>query len=260
MSNLREFTAGETSTAPLATQNTFSNDQPGSNSTSNQGRGSFHGKGKGRGSGSNIDKSVQCQIDNLYIDEPPQQIQNTLQECKYAFQEVDPDAHADYVSCVHFSSSAQPPLFVSGSWDRTVKVWNAENLTLRYTLRGHKGRVNAVAISPDGSLCASGGDSCVIILWDLAEGRRLYSLDAGAYVHALCFCPSRYWLSVCAETSVQIWDLDNKVMQNFKPDNRPRKWKNHHCTRLDWSADGNTLFTGYSDGAIRVWRVAGGNY
>ncbi|KAJ1689646.1 hypothetical protein LUZ63_013801 [Rhynchospora breviuscula] len=243
--------------------------------SSNQGRGTFRGKGKGRGSGSNTDKSVQCQIclkwghdagkcyrrfDNLYIDEPPQQIQDTLQECKYAFQEVDPDAHADYVSCVRFSSSARPPVFVSGSWDRTVKVWNAENLKLQYTLRGHKGRVNAVAISPDGSLCASGGDSCVIILWDLAEGRRLYSLDAGAYIHALCFCPNRYWLSVCAETSVQIWDLENKVMQDFKPDNRPRKWKNHYCTRLDWSADGNTLFTGFSDGAIRVWRVAGGNY
>ena len=37
------------------------------------------------------------------------------------------------------------------------------------------------------------------MLWDLAEGKRLYSLDAGEIINALCFSPNRYWL--CAATS-----------------------------------------------------------
>lgn len=40
----------------------------------------------------------------------------------------------------------------------------------------------------------------VAMLWDLAEGKRLYSLDAGDIIHALCFSPNRYWL--CAATQV----------------------------------------------------------
>ena len=39
----------------------------------------------------------------------------------------------------------------------------------------------------------------VAMLWDLAEGKRLYSLDAGEIINALCFSPNRYWL--CAATS-----------------------------------------------------------
>lgn len=38
------------------------------------------------------------------------------------------------------------------------------------------------------------------MLWDLAEGKRLYSLDAGDIIHALTFSPNRYWL--CAATQV----------------------------------------------------------
>ena len=26
-----------------------------------------------------------------------------------------------------------------------------------------------------------------------------------------------------------------------------------YCTSLNWSADGSTLFSGYTDGVIRVW-------
>eukprot|EP01018_Ginkgo_biloba_P007195 Gb_18337 [translate_table: standard] len=41
------------------------------------------------------------------------------------------------------------------------------------------GYVNTVEVLPDGSLCASGGKDGVTMLWDSAEGKRLYSLDAG---------------------------------------------------------------------------------
>ena len=52
--------------------------------------------------------------------------------------------------------------------------------------------VNAIAVSPNGSLCTSGGKDGVIMLWDLAEGKRLYSLDVGDIIYALYFNPNRY--------------------------------------------------------------------
>ncbi|OAY85891.1 Guanine nucleotide-binding protein subunit beta-like protein A [Ananas comosus] len=184
---------------------------------------------------------------------------NTLGECKYTIQ--DADAHTNWVSCVRFSPSTYQPLIVSGSWDRTVKVWNLTNCKLRCTLTGHAGYVNTVAVSPDGSLCASGGKDGVTLLWDLAEGKRLYSLDAGAIIHALCFSPNRYWLCAATQDSVKIWDLESKsIVQDLKPEtptskNQARTLSMLYCTSLSWSIDGSTLFTGYTDGTIRVWKV-----
>lgn len=62
--------------------------------------------------------------------------------------------------------------------------------------------LNTVTVSPDGSLCASGGKDGTAMLWDLKEGKRLYSLDAGDIIHSLVFSPNRYWL--CAATTAGI--------------------------------------------------------
>ncbi|KAL3818631.1 hypothetical protein ACJIZ3_004536 [Penstemon smallii] len=189
---------------------------------------------------------------------------NTLGECKYTIQEQD--GHSDWVSCVGFSPNTLQPTIVSGSWDKSVKIWNLSNCKLRSTLAGHSGYVNTVAVSPDGSLCASGGKDGVILLWDLAEGKRLYSLDAGSIIHALCFSPNRYWLCAATESSIKVWDLESKsVVIDLKVDLKNEtemptegtatKNKINYCTSLAWSADGSTLFSGYTDGVIRVYGV-----
>ncbi|XWS60897.1 hypothetical protein CRYUN_Cryun07bG0077400 [Craigia yunnanensis] len=190
---------------------------------------------------------------------------NTLGECKYTIQ--DGEAHNDWVSCVRFSPNTLHPTIVSASWDKTVKVWNLTNCKIRNTLAGHSGYVNTVAVSPDGSLCASGGKDGVILLWDLSEGKKLYSLDAGAVIHSLCFSPNRYWLCAATEQSIKIWDLESKsIVEDLKVDlkaeaeksevtDNANKKKVIYCTSLNWSADGSTLFSGYTDGVIRVWGI-----
>ncbi|XP_047330477.1 guanine nucleotide-binding protein subunit beta-like protein [Impatiens glandulifera] len=193
---------------------------------------------------------------------------NTLGECKYTIQEGD--SHTDWVSCVRFSPSNVQPTIISSSWDRTIKIWNLSNCKLQNTLRSHSGYVNTVAVSPDGSLCASGGKDGTILLWDLAEGKKLYSLDAGSIIHGLCFSPNRYWLCAATESGIKIWDLESKTIvvdlkvdlkaeTDMAPDGSIQpacaKTKVIYCTCLNWSADGSTLFSGYTDGVIRVWGI-----
>ena len=80
---------------------------------------------------------------------------NTLGECKYTIRE--PDSHTEWVSTVRFSPVVNNPIIVSAGWDKMVKVWGLSNCKLRSTLAGHTGYINTVTVSPDGSLCASGG-------------------------------------------------------------------------------------------------------
>jgi len=181
---------------------------------------------------------------------------NTLGECKYT---IDEQGHTEWVSCVRFSPNIQNPIIVSAGWDKLVKVWNLTNCKLRTNLIGHTGYVNTVTISPDGSLCASGGKDGTARLWDLNEGKHLYSLEAGDIIHSLVFSPTRYWLCAATQRGIKIWDLEskslvadlNKNYPNFQP-----KTISPAAVSLAWSADGNTLFAGYTDNVIRVWEVA----
>jgi guanine nucleotide-binding protein subunit beta-2-like 1 protein len=68
-------------------------------------------------------------------------------------------------------------------------------------------QVNTVTVSPDGSLCASGGKDGVAMLWDLNEGRHLSNLEAGDTIHALCFSPIRYWLCAATASTIKIWSV-----------------------------------------------------
>jgi len=181
---------------------------------------------------------------------------NTLGECKFTIIE---GGHTDWVSCVRFSPNQETPVFVSGGWDREVKVWDLQTCTLRTSLSGHTDYVNSVTISPDGSLCASGGKDGTANLWDLNEGKRLYALDAGDTIHSLVFSPNRYWLCAATSSAIKVWDLESKdTVADLKleaPTGPRKKALTPHCTSLCWSADGSTLFAGCTDNKIHVYHV-----
>uniref|UniRef100_A0A8B9HIY2 Small ribosomal subunit protein RACK1 n=1 Tax=Astyanax mexicanus TaxID=7994 RepID=A0A8B9HIY2_ASTMX len=180
---------------------------------------------------------------------------NTLGVCKYTIQD---EGHSEWVSCVRFSPNSSNPIIVSCGWDKMVKVWNLANCKLKTNHIGHTGFLNTVTVSPDGSLCASGGKDGQAMLWDLNEGKHLYTLDGGDTINALCFSPNRYWLCAATGPSIKIWDLEGKIIvDELRQEviSTSSKAEPPQCTSLAWSADGQTLFAGYTDNLIRVWQV-----
>ena len=127
-------------------------------------------------------------------------------------------------------------------------MWELANCRLQTDHIGHSGYINTVTISPDGSLCASGGKDGTTMLWDLNESKHLYSLNAGDVIHSLVFSPNRYWLCAATAANIIIFDLEKKSkVDELKPDDfvsEGRKSRDPECISLAWSADGQTLFAG----------------
>jgi len=177
---------------------------------------------------------------------------NTLGECKFDIRE---DGHSEWVSCVRFSPNSMNPVIVSCGWDKVVKVWELSKCKLKTNHYGHTGYINTVSVSPDGSLAASGGKDGITMLWDLNEGKHLYSLEAGNIVNALVFSPNRYWLCAATSSCIKIFDLESKqVVADLKPETTDSQ-REPECISLAWSSDGQTLFGGFSDHLVRVWTV-----
>jgi guanine nucleotide-binding protein subunit beta-2-like 1 protein len=138
------------------------------------------------------------------------------------------------------------------------QVWELSSCKLQTDHIGHTGYINTVTISPDGSLCASGGKDGTTMLWDLNESKHLYSLNANDEIHALVFSPNRYWLCAATASSIIIFDLEKKSkVDELKPEFQSvgKKSREPECISLAWSADGQTLFAGYTDNIIRAWGV-----
>jgi len=190
---------------------------------------------------------------------------NVIGVAKYTLGDNSDTAHKDWVTCVRFSPNSDEPVIVSASCDWTVKVWNLQKCKLRFNLCGHNSKINCVTVSPDGSLCASGGKDGKAILWDLNEGGSLSTLDAGKEINALEFSPNRYWLCAATGSAVKIWDLESKqevgALTLQEQDDDPAGSRRSQklpilCISLAWSNDGTTLFAGYTDNLIRVYRLS----
>jgi len=198
---------------------------------------------------------------------------NVIGDAKYTMgqgQGKNKTSHEDWVTCVRFSPNADEPVIVSCGCDGLVKVWNLQKCELKFNLYGHRQQINCVTVSPDGSLCASGGKDGWAMLWDLNEGGNLSTLEAGKEVNSLVFSPNRYWLCAATGSDIKIWDLeskqevgvlglDNEDDQEYS-ESRKSKAVPILCISLAWSADGQTLFAGYTDSYIRVYRLNRGEY
>merc|ERR1719234_685178 len=70
--------------------------------------------------------------------------------------------------------------------------------------------------------------------------------------------PNRYWLCAATGPTIKIWDLESKNMvEELRPEvPGTARADPPQCLSLAWSADGQTLFAGYSDNLIRVWQVS----
>jgi WD40 repeat protein/serine/threonine protein kinase len=117
--------------------------------------------------------------------------------------------HKGPVFSIAFSPDGER--IVSGSWDNTLKVWDAHNGSELMTLRGHKDRVFAVAFNPDGGRIVSCSEDTTLKVWDADSGSELMTLRGHeGLVCSVVFSPNGRWIvSGSEDTTIKVWDTDN---------------------------------------------------
>jgi len=84
----------------------------------------------------------------------------------------------DYLGSVYsVSFSPDGKRLVTGSRDKTVKIWDVETETELFCLQGHENEVSSVSFSPDGKRIASGAFDGAILIWDAETGDKLHSIN-----------------------------------------------------------------------------------
>jgi protein MAK11 len=73
-------------------------------------------------------------------------------------------------SITHLEFADRSHLF-SASEDGTLALFHARDWAVLRTLKGHKGRVNAIAVHPSGKLALSVGQDRTLRMWDLMRGK-----------------------------------------------------------------------------------------
>ena len=162
------------------------------------------------------------------------------------------EGHTDRVWAVAVSPDGR--FIVSGSDDRTVKVWELESGRLLRSLEGHTGRVRAVAVSPDGRFIVSGSDDRTVKVWELESGRLLRSLEGHTdWVRAVAVSPDgRFIVSGSDDHTVKVWEPESGRLL------RSLEGHTGGVLAVAVSPDGRFIVSGSGDHTIRAWDLESG--
>jgi WD40 repeat protein len=147
---------------------------------------------------------------------------------------------------------------LSGSDDKTLKLWDLPSGKTLHTLEGHRGGVYAVAISPDGRIAVSGSADRTLKLWDLSSGKALHTLEGHSdMINAVAISPDgKTAVSGSNDNTLKLWDLSSgKALHTLK-----LKGYSHWLGLVAISPDGKTAVSGSWDRTLELWDLFTGEF
>jgi WD40 repeat protein/serine/threonine protein kinase len=162
------------------------------------------------------------------------------------------EGHTDWVQAAALTPDGR--CAISGSWDRTLRVWDLESGQSVRTLKGHTNLVHAVAVTPDGDCAISASSDRTLRVWDLESGRSVRTLEGHKdRVNAVAVTPDgNRAISASSDHTLRVWDLERG--QSL------RTLEGHLdvVNAVAVTPDGNRAISASSDHTLRVWDLESG--
>lgn len=166
--------------------------------------------------------------------------------------------HTDIVSTVSFApqncSQSNIPMLVTGSYDKTIKLWHTLTGELLQTLEGHNNWVWSVAFSPNGNTLASCSHDRTIILWDCTTGEQLHVLGEHiGPVKSVAFSYDGTTLASCSDDkTIKLWDvLTGNCKQTFAE-------HEDLVAAVAFSPCGQAIASASADQTVKIWHTSTG--
>lgn len=184
--------------------------------------------------------------------------------------------HTDGVMCLQFDETLSHPAFpvlITGSYDRTARVWNLETGTEVHCLTGHTRAVRALQF--DAVKLITGSMDHTMKVWNWRTGQCLRTLEGHTEGVVCLNFDSTLLASGSVDTTVKVWNLKTGECFTLRGHsdwvNAVQLWDRNApagCSTTPPSTPdvgssdpyqpdvGKMLFSASDDGTIRLWDLA----
>jgi WD40 repeat protein len=165
-------------------------------------------------------------------------------------------ANEDVVGCFAFAASFSPDgrRIVTGSNDKTARVWDAESGKPMGEPVRHQREVYLASFSPDGRRIVTGSYDETARVWDAESGKPVGEpMRHENTVTAASFSPDgRRIITGSWDTTARVWDAESG-----KPVSEPMRHESA-VNAASFSPDGRRIVTASNDNTARVWDAESG--
>jgi WD40 repeat protein len=133
-------------------------------------------------------------------------------------------------------------VLLSGSRDKTIKIWDLRTNTCIVTLEGHTEGISSLVLR-DATLISGSYDKTIKI-WDLRTNTCIATLEGDAKVLSLALKEATLF-SGCSDATIKIWDLRTNTCT--------ATLSGHTCVDNSLVSKDTTLFSGSTDETIKIW-------